>query len=95
MKAPDRLHPHAIDRFLERHYPEDAKPPREDAAFILDLIRATAVHIEDIPGENGQEAWCGRGAFRGVIMIVLDGEVKTVLKPGTTWRTGGRRAVTR
>lgn len=91
MKAPDRLSKHAIDRFIERHYPDEAKPSYADAADVLQMICQLAVHIEDIPGENGQEAWRGRGAFTRVIMIVFDGEVKTVLWPNTVWHMGGRR----
>lgn len=69
---------HAVARFIERHYPDNAKPTTKEATEILDVIRATSVHVEDVPDE-GQEIWRGRGAFHPVKMVVRDGVVTTVL----------------
>ena len=100
MKAPYKLDDdgHAIDRFIERHLRCDTAgmllPPSEieraQARVVLDIIRATAEHVEDITDE-GQEIWRGRGGFRSVLLVVRDGVVRTVLKPGSRRPSSRRR----
>lgn len=83
MKGPYKLDDqgHSVARFIERHYPDDAKPSIVDATTILNVILATAVFVEDVPDE-GQQIWRGSGAFSKVKMVVRDGVVTTVLPLG-------------
>lgn len=87
MKPPTNLTEHAINRFIERHVP---RMSFEDARGVLETIRATAQHVEDLPDE-GQEIWRGCDAFSSVLMVVRDGWVRTVLPPGSERPKGRRR----
>jgi hypothetical protein len=68
---------HSVQRFLERHY-GDEKPSFADAEAMLNIIRAGAVFVEDLPDE-GQQIWRGQGLLSHVKLVVRDGVVRTVL----------------
>lgn len=83
MKAPLLITDHAVERFIERHI------PGEDyvrAVQRLNAIRCQAEHVEDIPGEPGQEIWRGReaGSLVDILMVVKNHLVTTVLPIGAT-----------
>lgn len=90
MQAPIALDDegHAVRRFIERYFDANSTISFEEAERRLHGIRCRATFVEDI--DNGQELWEGReeGSVSGVLMVVKDGVVRTVL---ASWDSNKRR----
>lgn len=87
MPRPRSFDAHAIDRFLERWYPDehvDDPEARKRAAWMLTRLCENAVHVEDCPGDlggEGQSIWDLRGIDEPVrVAVDRRGVVRTVFE---------------